>query len=96
MSTHTATRLARTARSTRGTRTSRTAPSTSSSTTCATRSDAPRLLARRSPPSAASRPGNQLFLEVPGPGGNELVAPDRSLDPKSGMRFYDVPAGNLG
>lgn len=41
-------------------------------------------------------PGNQLFLEVPGPGDDELIAPDRSIDPKSGMRFYDVPAGNLG
>lgn len=40
--------------------------------------------------------GNQLFLEVPGPGDDELVAPDRSLEVKSGMRFYDVPAGNLG
>lgn len=40
--------------------------------------------------------GNQLFLEVSGPGDDELVAPDRSIEPRSGMRFYDVPAGHLG
>lgn len=40
--------------------------------------------------------GNQMFLEVPGPGDDEPIGPDRAIDPKSGMRFYDVPAGNLG
>ena len=40
--------------------------------------------------------GNQIFLEVPGPGDDEQIAPDKSIEPKSGMRFYDVPAGNLG
>lgn len=40
--------------------------------------------------------GNQIFLEVPGPGDDEPIGPDQKIDPKSGMRFYDVPAGNLG
>jgi hypothetical protein len=40
--------------------------------------------------------GNQIFLEVPGPGDDDPIGPDRAIDPKSGMRFYDVPAGNLG
>ena len=40
--------------------------------------------------------GNQIFLEVPGPGDDDPIAPDQTIEPKSGMRFYDVPAGNLG
>ena len=40
--------------------------------------------------------GNQIFLEVPGPGDDDPIAPDQAIHPKSGMRFYDVPAGNLG
>lgn len=40
--------------------------------------------------------GNQMFLEVPGPGDDDPIAPDQAIVPKSGMRFYDVPAGNLG
>lgn len=40
--------------------------------------------------------GNQIFLEVPGPGDDELIASADTVKPKSGMRFYDVPAGNLG
>lgn len=40
--------------------------------------------------------GNQLFLEVPGPRDDEPIAVDQVVVPKSGMRFYDVPAGNLG
>lgn len=40
--------------------------------------------------------GNQLFLEVPGPGDDREIARDRTIEPRSGMRFYDVPAGNLG
>lgn len=40
--------------------------------------------------------GNQIFLEVPGPGDDRPIDPDQTIDPKSGMRFYDVPAGNLG
>ena len=40
--------------------------------------------------------GNQIFLEVPGPGDDEPIGSDQELDPRSGMRFYDVPAGNLG
>lgn len=40
--------------------------------------------------------GNQLFLEVPGPGDDVEIARDRTIELRSGMRFYDVPAGNLG
>lgn len=40
--------------------------------------------------------GNQLFLEVPGPGEDRAIRPEESIELKSGMRFYDVPAGNLG
>ena len=40
--------------------------------------------------------GNQIFLEVPGPGDDTPIGPDQAIDPKSGMRFYDVLAGNLG
>jgi hypothetical protein len=40
--------------------------------------------------------GNQLFQEVPGPGDDLPVAADSTVHLKSGMRFYDVPVGNLG
>jgi Multiubiquitin len=40
--------------------------------------------------------GNQIFLEVPGPGDDLAIGPDKQVELKSGMRFYDVPAGNLG
>lgn len=40
--------------------------------------------------------GNQIFLEVPGPGEDRPVGHDEPIELKSGMRFYDVPAGNLG
>ena len=40
--------------------------------------------------------GNQIFLEVPGPGEDRPVGRDESIELKSGMHFYDVPAGNLG
>jgi len=40
--------------------------------------------------------GNQLFLEVPGPGEDRPIGRDEPIELKSGMRFYDVPAGNLG
>ncbi len=40
--------------------------------------------------------GNQIFLEVPGPGEDRPVGRDEPIELKSGMRFYDVPAGNLG
>jgi hypothetical protein len=39
---------------------------------------------------------NQLFLEVPGPGDDEQVFDDSPFKLKSGMKFYDVPVGNLG
>jgi hypothetical protein len=40
--------------------------------------------------------GNQIFLEVPGPGEDRPVGREEPIELKSGMRFYDVPAGNLG
>ena len=40
--------------------------------------------------------GNQIFLEVPGPGEDRPIRPDEPVVLKSGMRFYDVPPGNLG
>lgn len=39
---------------------------------------------------------NQLFLEVHGHGDDEPVFDDKPFKLKSGMRFYDVPVGNLG
>jgi len=40
--------------------------------------------------------GNQIFLEIPGPGEDRPIGRDEPVELKSGMRFYDVPAGNLG
>jgi len=40
--------------------------------------------------------GNQLFLEVPGPDDDRPIGPDEPVELRSGMRFYDVPVGNLG
>ncbi len=40
--------------------------------------------------------GNQLFLEIPGPGDDRPIGPDDPVELRSGMRFYDVPVGNLG
>ena len=40
--------------------------------------------------------GNQVFLDVPGPGDDRPVGREEPVELKSGMRFYDVPAGNLG
>jgi len=40
--------------------------------------------------------GNQIFLEVPGPGDDRPVGRNEPIELRPGMRFYDVPAGNLG
>lgn len=40
--------------------------------------------------------GNQIFLEVPGPEDDIPIGRDENVELKSGMRFYDVPVGNLG
>jgi len=40
--------------------------------------------------------GNQLFLEVPGPGDDRPIGLDETVTLRSGMRFYDVPVGNFG
>ncbi len=39
---------------------------------------------------------NQLFLETPGPKDDVQVFNDQPFELKSGMKFYDVPVGNLG
>jgi len=39
---------------------------------------------------------NQLFLETPGPEDDLPIRDDDEIKLKSGMRFYDVPVGNLG
>ena len=40
--------------------------------------------------------GSQLFLDVPGNGDDVPVGADEQLTVRSGMKFYDVPVGNLG
>lgn len=40
--------------------------------------------------------GNQLFIDVPGNGDDTPVGADEQLTLRSGMKFYDVPVGNLG
>jgi multiubiquitin len=40
--------------------------------------------------------GNQIFLDVPGPGEDLPVGREEPIELKPGTRFYDVPAGNLG
>ncbi len=39
---------------------------------------------------------NHLFLEVSGPGDDRQIGPDKKIELHNGMRFYDVPVGNLG
>jgi len=39
---------------------------------------------------------NHLFLEVPGPGDDHQIGPEERVELRNGMRFYDVPVGNLG
>jgi hypothetical protein len=39
---------------------------------------------------------DQIFLEVPGPGEDRPIGRNEQIVLKSGMRFYDVPPGNLG
>ena len=40
--------------------------------------------------------GNQLFLEVPGPGPDEQIGADQQIHLHPGMKFYDVPVGTFG
>lgn len=39
---------------------------------------------------------NHLFLEVPGPGDDPPVEPDKKIKLRKGMAFYDVPVGTFG
>lgn len=40
--------------------------------------------------------GNQLFLEVPGPGPDDPIKADQQVRLHPGMKFYDVPVGTFG
>ena len=40
--------------------------------------------------------GNQIFLEVPGPGDDLPIGRHEAVELRPGMRFYDVPVGSLG
>ena len=40
--------------------------------------------------------GNQLFLEIPGPGDDRPIRPEEAVELRSGMKFYDVPVGTFG
>lgn len=39
---------------------------------------------------------NQIFLDVPGDGDDVQVFDDAPFEMKSGMKFFDIPVGNLG
>lgn len=45
---------------------------------------------------AGIAPENQLFEDAPGHHDDPQVFDDVQFDLKSGMKFYDVPVGNLG
>lgn len=45
---------------------------------------------------AGIAPANQLFLESHGHDDDLPVRDDEKIKLKSGMKFYDVPIGNLG
>jgi len=45
---------------------------------------------------AGIAPANQLFLESHGHDDDFPVRDDEEIELKSGMKFYDVPVGNLG
>ncbi len=45
---------------------------------------------------AAVAEGNQLFLEVPGPGDDRPIPPEEAVELRPGMKFYDVPIGTFG
>lgn len=40
--------------------------------------------------------GNQLFLEVPGPGPDDPIGGEQQIRLHPGMKFYDVPVGTFG
>lgn len=54
------------------------------------------LTARQLKALAGIAEANQLFLDVPGHGDDVQVFDDVPFKLKSGMKFYDVPVGNLG
>ncbi len=41
-------------------------------------------------------PGDQLFLDVSGPGDDEPIAPGQVVELHDGDKFYAVPVGNFG
>ncbi len=42
-------------------------------------------------PTPPIGPDHDLYLEVPGPGDDELIADDRSVELKNGMHFFTAP-----
>jgi hypothetical protein len=56
----------------------------------------PELTGRQLKALASIAEANQLFLDVPGHGDDTPVQDDVPFELKPGMKFYDVPAGNLG
>lgn len=40
--------------------------------------------------------GNQVFLEVPGPGDDIPIPADEGFELRPGMKLYDVPVGTFG
>jgi Multiubiquitin len=56
----------------------------------------PALTGRQLKALAGIAEANQLFLDVPGHGDDVQVFDDVPFELKSGMKFYDVPVGNLG
>lgn len=57
---------------------------------------APALTGRQLKALAGIAQANHLFLEVPGHGDDVQVFEDVPFELRSGMKFYDVPVGNLG
>lgn len=58
--------------------------------------EAPTMTGRQLKELAGIAEENQLFLDAPGHGDDPQVFEDVPFELKSGMKFYDVPVGNLG
>jgi len=56
----------------------------------------PRMTGRQLKDLAGIAESNQLFLDAPGNGDDPQVFDDAPFKLRSGMKFYDVPVGNLG
>lgn len=58
--------------------------------------DEPEMTGAQLKALAGIAPANQLFLESRGHDDDVPVRDDEGIEPKSGMKFYDLPIGNLG